>query len=193
MPYKCALLTLLIAASFQLAHSAPQASSVSYDAKSAGLRADGKTDDSAALNKAIDSAIVGNLGIIQLPCGQIMVNKPINLTNRSNLTFRGCASNLAYGAGDTPPAVFPTNMTQLLCNTGDVCLDTTGSSDLVLEKFAIRVARGYSKPSTIGILFGRDVARGEKARGSSAMRNLIVCKTYLSLWIPIQPLRCAAG
>jgi hypothetical protein len=55
-------------------------------------------------------------------------------------------------------------MTQLLCNTGDVCLDTTGSSDLVLEKFAIRVARGYSKPSTIGILFGRDAAGGDKSK-----------------------------
>jgi hypothetical protein len=143
----------------------PQSSSVVYDAKNAGLHADGKTDDSETINRAIDNAIAGNFGSIQLPCGQIMVNKPINLTNRSNLTFRGCAANLAYGAGDMPPSTFPTNMTQLLCNTGTVCLDTTGSSDLILEKFAIRVAKTYSKPSTIGILFGRDIANGEKSRG----------------------------
>jgi hypothetical protein len=145
---------LLMAASFQLGHSTPQASSVTYDAKSAGLRADGKTDDSGALNKAIESAIVGNLGTIQLPCGQIMLNKPINLTNRSNLTFRGCAANLDYGN------LFPTNLTQVLCNTGTVCVDMTGSSSMKLENLALRISNKYPQPSTVGILMGRDNAAG---------------------------------
>jgi hypothetical protein len=165
MGHKSFLFAFLLCISLQLSPSMVQTPDVSYSAKNAGLIADGKADDSAALNKAISDAIAGNFGTIQLPCGQIMVNKPVNLTNRSNLTLRGCASNLAYGTADAPPSIFSSNMTQLLCNTGSVCIDTTGSSDLLLEKFAIRVAKSYSTPSNVAILLGRDIAREEKSRG----------------------------
>src|ERR1700686_135337 len=131
-----------------------QTSSVVYEARSAKLVADGKTDDSTALENAIANAIAGNYGTIQLPCGQIMVLKAINLTNRSNLTLQGCGSNLDYGGQ------YPKTATQILCNTGTVCLDTTGSSRVTLKDFAMRVSRKKSSPPTVALLLGRDNAGG---------------------------------
>ena len=131
-----------------------QTSSVVYEARSAKLVADGKTDDSTALESAIANAIAGNYGTIQLPCGQIMVTKAINLTNRSNLTLQGCGSNQDYGNG------YPKTNTQILCNTGTVCLDTTGSSRITLKAISLRAANSYSSPSTVGILMGRDNSGG---------------------------------
>jgi hypothetical protein len=154
MRYKNFLFGFLLCISVQPSHSMLQTPDVSYSAKNAGLLADGKTDDSAAINRAIDSAIAGNFGTVQLPCGQIMVNKAIDLTNRANLTVRGCAANLDFGSP------YPQNDTQLLCNTGTVCIDMTGSSSMKLENLSLRIANKYPTPSTIGVLMGRDDAAG---------------------------------
>lgn len=131
-----------------------QSSSVIYDARLASLVADGKTDDAAALNRAITSAATGQYGIVQLPCGQILVQKTINMTNHSNITLQGCGSNQDYGGS------FPSNSTQILCDTGTVCLDTTGSSRVTIKDLSLRAANNYKSPSKIGILLGRDNSGG---------------------------------
>jgi hypothetical protein len=125
-----------------------------YDALRDNLVADGKTDNSGALNNAIANAIAGGYGTVLLPCGQIMVAKAINLTNRSNLTLLGCGSNQEYGG-----AYSKTN-TQIRCNTGAVCVDTTGSSRITLKDFSLRVENSFKSPSTVGVLLGRDNAGG---------------------------------
>jgi hypothetical protein len=125
-----------------------------YEARLAGVAADGRTDDSAAMEHAITYAVSGGYGTIQLPCGQIMVSRTIDLTNRSNLTVQGCGSNLDFGGK------YPRIATQILCNTGGVCLDTTGSSRITLINFAMRSSNRYNTPSSVAILLGRDDAGG---------------------------------
>lgn len=125
-----------------------------YEARLAGVAADGRTDDSAAMERAITYAISAGYGTIQLPCGQIMVSRTIDLTNRSNLTVQGCGSNLDFGGK------YSRISTQILCNTGGVCLDTTGSSRITLTNFALRSSNKYNTPSSVAILLGRDNAGG---------------------------------
>ena len=130
---------------------------VFYDARNAGVVADGSTDDSQHLNTAISNAIAGKYGIVQLPCGQIKVNSPINLTNLASLTLQGCAANRSWGndpaQGSSP---FATNNTQIMCNTGGICLDTTGSSILTIRYLSLRIASAYNNPSKVAVLMGRD-------------------------------------
>src|SRR5579864_339207 len=136
---------------------------VSYDARSSGVVADGITDDSAHINSAIAFANANHYGIVQLPCGLIKVNQAINLTNFSGLTLRGCGStsavNVNAGTGTNLP--WQTNdVTALMCNTGNVCIDRTGSSRVVLKDFNIATLASYTNPSVVGVLDGRDNSGG---------------------------------
>jgi len=138
---------------------------VSYDVRSSGVKADGVTDDSTNLNNAIAYAVNNKFGIVQLPCGQIVVGSAINLTNRSSLTFRGCGMHMGITEEGSiehnpPSGDTNTNITQILCNTGGVCIDTTGSSYLKLQDFDAGSLPSYTNPSTVILLQGRDNAAG---------------------------------
>lgn len=121
------------------------------------LKADGITDDSVALNRCLVAAVSNGQGVVQLPCGQIKVNSAINDTNKPSLTIQGCGANQDYGT-NTGGNNYGTNQTQILCNTGTVCWDATGSGTTTLRNFSIRIKSTEPTPSTIGILFGRDNA-----------------------------------
>ena len=101
-----------------------------------GARGDGKTDDTLALQCALDSGCA----VIHIPKSRYLLNRPLNLTNRKNLIIRGDGS--AEGAG-----------TALIGNTGGLVLDVSGSRQVDLRDFDI--VSGESDPSTVGILYAR--------------------------------------
>jgi len=158
MKYSC--LTVLLLAGMAAAQTTFTGiindSNVTYDARSSGLHADGITDDSTAINNAIAFAISNHYGAVQLPCGLIKINSAINLTNRSGLTLRGCGSTSAVDTGNTNLPLVTATTTTIMCNTGTVCIDRTGSSRIVLTNFNIATASNYTNPSVVGVLDSRD-------------------------------------
>jgi hypothetical protein len=111
---------------------------------------DGTTDNSNIINHAIAGAVQSNIGVVELPCGLIKVDHAINLTNlRNGIIFRGCTAN-------TSPVTVSSPSTEILCNTGDVCVDTTGTSNLILRDFTLRAMNSFSNPSTVMVMMGRD-------------------------------------
>ncbi len=101
-----------------------------------GAKADGKNDDT----KAVQSAIYGS-SIIYLPKGKYLITKPLDATNkRDGFKLYGQSWLEMKGA-------------VLIGNTGGVVLDMTGSNGTRLEDFYITA--GKTNPSTIGILYGR--------------------------------------
>jgi hypothetical protein len=112
--------------------------------------ADGTTDNSTIINHAIATAVQSNIGMVELPCGLIKIDHAIDLTNlRNGLIFRGCTAN-------TSPVTVSSPSTEILCNTGDVCVDTTGTSNLILRDFTLRALNSFSNPSTVMVMMGRD-------------------------------------
>jgi hypothetical protein len=118
--------------------------------------ADGVTDDSGHINSCVASAIAGKYGAIKFPSGQIKVNTPLNFTNLASLKIMGASPGFG-GFGDL---ISQATMTELLCNTGAVCWDNTGSSWLDIRDIELRTTNLFSNPSTVGMLFGRDNAAG---------------------------------
>jgi hypothetical protein len=107
--------------------------------KAFGAVGDGVADDSVAINAAIASGAKD----IYLPAGTYKCNSPIDLAEKTGLTFRGDGENQDYPC------------TSILGNTGSVVLDLVGSSNCKLRGFQIRVASAYSAPSKVAILQGR--------------------------------------
>src|SRR5216684_3553618 len=144
------------------------ASSYVRDCKvSDGLMADGVSDDAPRLNKCLANAVASKQGMVQLPCGKIMAGSPINDTNKPSLIISGCGANQDYGT-DTPGQDYGVNVTEILCNTGAVCWDATGSGRTQLKNFLLRLDNSFSAPSTLGFLFGRDNAKSGNAWKSGA-------------------------
>jgi hypothetical protein len=102
-----------------------------------GAKGDGKTDDTAAVQAAIDSQICS----IKLPQGKYLITKPLNFTNLSGIILQGVGDN-----------------SKLIGCTGDIVIDTAGSKELNFRDFTI--VSGKNNPSTIGILY----ARSEKCK-----------------------------
>jgi len=83
------------------------------------------------------------------------------------ITLRGCGmNNTVNGISDAN-----TNVTTLLCNTGTVCIDTTGSSYIRIQDMNLETRNSFSTPSTVGIMMGRDAASG--AQGAFCFSQLV--------------------
>jgi hypothetical protein len=113
------------------------------DVKAFGAVGDGTTDDAAAINAAIVYA-EANGSVVYLPRGSYKVDSPIDMTERTALTF--------MGDGDFQDSLTPTS---ILGNTGSVVLDLMGSSNCHIRNIRIRVESTYANPADIGILQGR--------------------------------------
>lgn len=119
--------------------------------------ADDSTDNATTINNAITAAVAANSKVV-LPCGRLKVNSALNLTNiSSGITFEGCGANIG-GFGEN--GISDTNITEIDCNTGTMCVDTTGSSHLTIKNIEFRGKSTASSPSTLGIGYGRDNAAG---------------------------------
>lgn len=114
----------------------------------------GATDSSATINTCIANAVTNQQSNISLPCGRLLLNNALNLTNRPGLRLKGCSNQLQISS-QTPIA--SVGVTILLCNSGTVCIDTTGSGDLQVKDLELYLAgTGISTPTPIGVLQGRD-------------------------------------
>jgi hypothetical protein len=111
--------------------------------KAFGAVGDGVTDDAVAINAAIAYAFA-NGSVVYLPRGTYKVNSPIDMTEIKGMTLMGDG---AFQDTLTP--------TSILGNTGNVVLDTLGSSFCNFLNFRIRVESSYTNPSKVGVLQGR--------------------------------------
>ena len=108
-----------------------------YNVKGFGAKGDGVTDDSAAIQAAIDAAYAGG-GIVFIPAGRYLLNTPLNITNKDRLSV--------LGAGPMH--------TVLLGNTGGVVVDLTGARNVLIANLKV-TNLGAVNPSTVGLLFAR--------------------------------------
>lgn len=122
----------------------------------------GVADSSATINTCIANAVTNSQTEVVLPCGKLRINTTINLTNRPGIIFHGCGVQ----ANVTNPPVGGVGITNLWCNTGGTCIETTGSKSLEIDHMIITLCcaadMGGSQPnaSIIGILQGRDNTGG---------------------------------
>lgn len=112
--------------------------------------------NAALINTCITNAISAGQNQIILPCGVIAINAAVNLTNISGVTFRGCGSTTRCDIGGTNLPLITANVTTLKCNTGNVCIDRTGSSRVTIKDINLAAITSYTSPSVIGILDARD-------------------------------------
>lgn len=146
---------------------------------------DGITDDSAALQMAIDDARATGLPVYlpRVPAGYLC-NTALDLTDSDRLTI--------YGDGFVPPAndlyaVAPTNASTLIGNTGTggcvVC--AIGSNGLTLRGFNVSTL-GAATPSTVGIILGTST-RAVAGPGSAAyyLKQIAVYMTETGSSLPI--------
>lgn len=103
------MLALLLAAGCATTHPARQAAPASgeFNVLAFGAKADGKQDDTAALQKAIDAASV-NGGTVLLPAGQYRVNDTLAVK----------PGVMLKGAYDAPAAIAPLKGTVILAYGG---------------------------------------------------------------------------
>lgn len=137
------------------------------DCRIDGLLADGATDDSTALNNCLVNAVANFQANIRLPCGQIVVNSPVNDTNKPSLTISGCQANQVYSTSVSGNDYGKTQ-TQILCNTratgSGICWDATGSGSQHFKDFSLcnntSCSNGFafSNSSNVAFMFGRDNA-----------------------------------
>lgn len=115
----------------------------------------GANDSSAVINACIAKGLRNHQPNILLPCGKLLVNTAINMTNKPGMNLRGCSSQFQF----SQLVIANVGITVLLCNSGTVCIDTTGSGDQHISDLVLYLGgSGISNPSPIGILQGRDNA-----------------------------------
>lgn len=111
-----------------------------------GAKGDGVTDDTTAIQNAIDYALSSGIKKVKL-VGKFVITSPLNLTNISNgsLTIEGNG----MGQNGEAPSL-------LLGRTGREMIDTTGSQFITIKDMAL--VADSTNPSTVGILFARSIS-----------------------------------
>lgn len=73
-----------------------------YDVRAYGALGDGSTDDTAAIQAAIDAAIAGGNGVVFFPIGTYLVSSTLNVT-ASAITLTGCYKSIIKSSAN--PAI----------------------------------------------------------------------------------------
>jgi hypothetical protein len=107
--------------------------------KDYGAIGDGTTDDTAAIQDAIDA----NLGVVFFPPGEYRITSVLDLTARNG------GRTVIRGSGRSEN----TQGTRILGETSGLMFDCTGSQYIEFEDIAIK--SGATNKSTIGIMFAR--------------------------------------
>lgn len=139
------------------------------DCRIDGLKADGITDDSAALQLCFNNAVASGQGTMILPGGVVELLTGQNFTNKPAMTIKGNGSQRCRFTGSCGTNyVTLANTTVVDCRTGSVaCLDFVGSGSTTLENLTLNTCNGgttcssgFPTGSSIALLFGRDIAGG---------------------------------
>lgn len=125
---------------------------------------DGTTDAAPLINSTITQSIAATPPVnhFYLPCGVIRVRSAINMTlEQAGITLEGCGRPLNFatlniGATSEPGPPPFANETDILCDTGNVCIDTAGSQTYQIKNLKLVMnTANFPTPSTVGILTGR--------------------------------------
>ena len=87
------------------ADPAPRGDDFGLDARSFGARADGKTDDTAAIQKALDAAGKQGGGVVRLPVGHYLLRGSLRVPEC--VTLQGVFRALQSGSGSVSTGVVP--------------------------------------------------------------------------------------
>lgn len=131
---------------------------MSRDCRADGMKSDGVTDDSAAVNTCIANAKANKQTHVLFPSGTtIWTAATINGTNFPGIHISGTA----FEADATNPPTQSQGITNIICNQGTtkICLDLTGSGSAEVDHLTMNIAKGVQGVG-IGILQGRDNAGG---------------------------------
>ena len=121
------------------------------DIKDFGAKGDGATDDSAAIQAAINCVSSAGGGTVFFPSGQYLVNTTLNLT-----IFAPQPPTAVKFLGTSPVTTHDSACT-ILANTGGILFDCTGSGQLQFENFHVECkGRNVRNPSTIAFVFQRN-------------------------------------
>src|SRR5579872_2401233 len=125
---------------------------------------DGVTDAAPIINSTITQAIAATPPVNHfiLPCGFIRIRSAINMTlQQAGSILEGCGRPLDFqllniGATSESNGGPPfSNETAILCDTGNVCIDASGSQTIKIRTLKLVLNPAFPTPSTVGILTGR--------------------------------------
>ena len=130
--------------------------------KEFGATGNGTTDDTAAIQAAINAA---GTGMVFFPQGNYLISTTLNISgNYTGVSLLGVHSGLnglgsmiTWNGGTTTPMI-----------------DGTGSNNIDLQNLLIRAPVG--KPAMVGVLFGRS---GEASAGFHSIKNVFIHGYFL--------------
>jgi hypothetical protein len=109
--------------------------------KDYGAVGDGMTNDTAAIQNALDSG-----ESVYIPNGKYLVTSPLDITDRCSGGLIVFGDSWAYnGQGGST----------IIAQTGGVVFDCSGSQFLKFKNFAVKTDAGKANPSKCGFLFAR--------------------------------------
>lgn len=139
--------------------------------KDFGAVGDGVTNDAVALQAALDAVKNQGGGTLYFPPGKYRTLSRLKLQGTDTLNMS--VKLLGGGSGNAfQSAANVAKGTIIVADTGGICLDLAGSSQVTLEDIGIYA--GTSAPSTVGILYQRIASSP-----FSAKNNLVRVQIYM--------------
>jgi polygalacturonase len=128
-------------AAVALALGAPHATHAAvFDVKTFGAKADGKTLDRDAINKAIDAAFAAGGGTVSFPAGTYLTG---SIRLRSNITLQLDHGAVIVASADT--ATYDPSLSSLICGEGLENISIVGDGLISGTNALVRQARAGSK------------------------------------------------
>lgn len=104
----------------------PVAPSHTFNVRDHGATGDGKTDDTAAVQKTIDAAVKAGGGRIHFPAGRYRITKTLKIasSDRIDITGDGASSALLH-ENDEPLLLWPKENECRFCSIRELCFTST--------------------------------------------------------------------
>lgn len=163
------------------------------DARTIGAKGDGSADDTAALQAAIDQALISRIYVVCLAPGKYVINRPLTAVSKSlagtYLTLTGASSMWAYND--------PANATVIVQGPawkdrpeGNALLDLLGASQVRVANLGLQCA----KPMADGLELGdAKFARVEQVSVYGCNRGIYAQHGGLGFFSDNQVTRCNYG
>ena len=118
-----------------------------FDVKQYGAKGNGTTDDTTAIQNAINAALTATGGIVYFPHGKYKITDTLSITNAGGLTLLGTGGGLEDGGHGYGTAIIATTSM-----AGKAMIKFTDSRDCVVRGFNIHgVAGGVASTPQYGI------------------------------------------